>query len=290
MRASKTERVRAARVSAAVDQLLRDPEKVPGGLDLAEAGVMVTAQRLARLPALLGPVEPALEQQVMRQVRSLTTPARRVPRSGLGWAAAGLLMVLLLVVLLTPLGQTAVASFMAVFNLGRTEVSIAPIYTPSAQPPTALAGTRAVQESLTLAEAQEQVSYAIPQPVYLPSGYQLAGVKGYTYPDLPAWVPQPFFLELFYGDGEGNDLILRVYSIALGDEGNIASLDLQATAIQDAKDVDVNGQAGVLLRLGTDRAGVVWQEVVWEQGELIVALSSAHLAGEELLRVARSVQ
>jgi hypothetical protein len=289
MRASKTERVRAERVSAAVDQLLRDPERVPGGLDLAEAGVMVTAQRLARLPALLGPVEPALEQQIMRQVRQPYRPARRVPRFGLGWATAGILTILL-VVLLTPLGQTAVASFMAVFNLGRTEISIAPVDTPSAQLPTASASTMAVQESLTLAEAQERVSYAIPQPVYLPSGYQLAGVKGYTYPDLPAWIPQPFFLELVYGDGQGNDLILRVYSIALGDEGNIASLDLQATAIQGAMDVDVNGQAGVLLRLGTDRAGVVWQEVVWEQDKLIVALSSAHLAEEELLRVARSVQ
>ena len=288
MRASKTERVHAERVSAAVDQLLRDPERVPGGLDLAEAGVMVTAQRLACLPALLGPVEPALEQQVMRQVRSPRIPARRVPRLGLGWAAAGLLTILLMV-LLTPLGQTAVASFMAVFSLGRTEVSIAPVHTPSAQPP-ASAGTTAVQEDLTLAQAQEQVSYAIPQPVYLPSGYQLAGVKGYTYPDLPAWIPQPFFLELVYGDGQGKDLILRVYSIALGDEGNIASLDLRSTAIQDAMDVDVNGQAGVLLRLGTDRAGVVWQEVVWEQDKLIVALSSAHLAEEELLRVARSVQ
>lgn len=289
MRASKAERKRAAQISAAVDQLLRDPDQVPGGWDQAEAGVMATAQRLARLPALLGPVEPVLEQQVMRQVRSRSMPARRVPRAGLGWAAAGLLTVLL-VVLLTPLGQTAVASFMAVFNLGRTEVSIAPVHTPSAQPPTALAGTRAVQESLTLAEAQGQVSYAIPQPDYLPSGYRLEEVKGYTYPDLPAWIPQPFFLELVYGDGLGNDLILRVYSISLGDEGNIASLDLQATAIQDAKDVDVNGQPGVLLRLGTDRAGVVWQEVVWEQDELIVALSSAHLAQEELLRVARSVQ
>ena len=289
MRASKAERARAERVSAAVDQLLRDPEAVPGELDPDESGVMATAQRLARLPALLGPVEPALEQQVMRQVRLPATLARRVPRLGLAWAAAGLVMVLL-VVLLTPLGQTAVAGFMAVFNLGRTEVSIAPVYAPPGQLATAVANSTATHESLTLAEAQGQVSYAIPQPAYLPSGYRLEGVKGYTYPDLPAWVPQPFFLELAYGDGEGNDLILRVYSIALGDEGSISSLDLQATAIQDARDVDLNGQAGVLLRLGTERAGVVWQEVVWEQDELIVALSSAHLAEEELLRVARSVQ
>jgi hypothetical protein len=290
MRASKTEKMRAERVSAAVDQLLREPGAVPEGLDPDEAGVMATAQRLARLPALLGPVEPALEQQVMRQVQATSTRARRVPRLGLGWAAAGLVAVLLVVMLLTPLGQTAVAGFMAVFNLGRTEVRIAPIYTPSAQPATAVAGAAAVQESLTLEEAQGQVSYAIPQPAYLPSGYRLESVNGYTYPDLPAWVPQPFFLELVYRNDRGDELILRVYSIALGDEGSISELNLQATSIQDAKDVDVSGQTGVLLRLGTDRSGPVWQEVVWEQNELIVALSSAHLTEEELVRVARSVQ
>jgi hypothetical protein len=290
MRASKTERVRAERVSAAVDQFLREPGAAPEGLDPDEAGVLATAQQLLRLPALLGPVPPVLEQQVMRQVRATGRPARGVPRLGLGWAVAGLVTVLLLVVLFTPLGQTAVAGFMAAFNLGRTEVTIQPVHTPSTLPATAMAGATAVRESLELEEAQGQVSYAIPQPAYLPSGYRLAGVNGYTYPDLPAWVPQPFFLELVYKDSAGDELLLRVYSITLGDEGSISELNLQATSIQDARNVDVSGQAGVLLQLGSDRTGAVWQEVVWEQGDLIVALSSGHLAEDELLRVARSVQ
>ena len=290
MRASKTEKLRAEQVSAAVDQLLREPQAVPGGLEPDEAGLLDTAQQLARLPALLGPVPPALEQQVMRQVRASSRPAQGVRRLGWGWAAAGLVTALLLVVLLTPLGQTAVASFMAAFHLGRTEVTIQPVSTPSTVPATALAGATAVRESLELEEAQGQVPYAIPQPAYLPAGYRQAGVYGYTYPDLPAWVPQPFFLELVYRDDNGDELILRLYSIALGDEGSISKLNLQATSIQDARDVDVSGQAGVLLQFGTGRAGAVWQEVVWEQEELILALSSTRLAEDELLRVARSIR
>jgi hypothetical protein len=191
---------------------------------------------------------------------------------------------------LTPLGQTAVAGFLAVFNLGRTQVHIAPVSTPSAQPATAVAGATAVRESLSLEEAQGLVSYAIPQPAYLPPGYRFVGVHGYTYPDLPAWVPQPFFLELLYEHKGGEELILRMYAISLGDEGSISQMNLQATSIQEVKDVDVNGSAGALLQLGNDRAGAVWQELVWEQDELIVALSSAHLAEEELLQVARSIR
>lgn len=290
MSVSKAEKVQAERISVAVDRLLRDPEVAPPALDEDEAGALAAAQRLARLPALLGPVPSALEQQVMRQVRTTSPRPQSVPRLRLGWAVIGLVSVLLVVMFLTPLGQTAVAGFMAVFNLGRTQVHIAPVYTPSAQPATAVAGATAVRESLTLEEAQGQVSYAIPQPAYLPPGYRLVGVNGYTYPDLPAWVPQPFFLELLYEHGEGDELILRLYAISLGDEGSISEMNLQATSIQEAKDVDVNGSAGALLQLGNDRAGAVWQELVWEQAELIVALSSAHLTEEELLQVARSIR
>jgi len=32
----------------------------------------------------------------------------------------------------------------------------------------------------------------------------------------------------------------------------------------------------------------VWQEVVWEQGDLILALSTTSLTEEELMRAARS--
>jgi hypothetical protein len=290
MRVSKGERIRAEQVSAAVDQLLADPKAQSELIDPVDAGVLATAQRLAQLPELLGPVDPALAQRVRRQFQAAGSPSRRAHRRRWGWAAAGLAVVLLVAVGLTPLGQTAVAGFMAVFNLGRAEVRIEPALTSSALPATATAGGTAVQERLTLEEAQQQISFPIPQPAYLPTDYQLQGVDSYTYPDLPAWVPQPLFVELVYGDDQGEELNLRAYSIVLDDEVSISALNLQAQSIQEATDVDVNGQPGVALRLGSEGARAVWHEVVWEQADLILSLSSVDLTEAELLRIARSVR
>jgi hypothetical protein len=289
MKTTKDERIRAEQVSAAVDQLVRDPDAHLELSDPVAAEALAAARQMARLPALLGPADSAFEQRVMHEVRRASRSPRRAPWLRLGWAVAGVVAVLLVVLLLTPLGQTAVASLMAVFDLGHTNVRIAPEYTPSALPATAVDGGRAVQQSSTLEEAQGLVSFAIPQPSYLPPGYRLRGVSSYTYPDLPAWVPQPFFVELIYDGNEGEELLLRVYSIALGDQASISSLNLRAPPIEHAKDVDVNGQPGVLLRQELDRSEAVWQEVVWEQDDLILALSSLYLDELDLLSIARSI-
>jgi hypothetical protein len=176
---------------------------------------------------------------------------------------------------------------MAVFRLGRTEVRITPADTTVT--PT-VAVTAAIKQVLSLEEAQAQVAFAIPQPTYLPPGHGLHRVNTYTYPDLPTWVPQPFSLELIYADGDQHEMSLRLYPILLGDKASISHLDLEAAAIQDVKEVDVNGQPGVLMRVGTNRLQAAWQEIVWEQNDLILALSAAHLLEAELLRVARSVR
>lgn len=281
--------MRAEQVSAAVDRLLQEPEAQPELLDPEDEGLMATAQQLAQLPVLLGPAEPALEQRILRRAQTLGVPSRQLPRARLGWVALGVAVLLFVVFLLSPMGQTTVASFLAVFDLGLTEVRIESSGTPSELPATVATGATALQTSLTLAEAQEQVSYAIPQPAYLPNRYELLRVTSYVYPDLPAWVPQPVFLELIYGDGTGEELILRVYAIMLGEDANISRLNLQARSIRDVQDIDVNDRPGVLLQLDTDRTGVSWKEVVWEQDDLIMALSSANLTEDELLRIARSV-
>ena len=83
---------------------------------------------------------------------------------------------------------------------------------------------------------------------------------------------------------------MRLYPIMLGEQASISGLDLQATSIQGAEDVDVSGQPAVLLQIGSDRAGLVWREVVWEHEDLILALSADNLSEAELLRVARSVR
>jgi hypothetical protein len=287
---SESERTRAERMSATIDRLVRDPDielDEPSGADVE---LLDTARRLARLPVLLGPVDPILEQRVMHHVRAGTSQIRRLNWARVGWATAGLAAVLLLIMLLTPVGQTALASFVAVFSLGRTQVHITPVHTPSALSATAIPESPAVQRRLTLDEAQAQVSFAIPQPAYLPDGYRLREVHSYTYPDLPAWLPQPFFVDLVYEGGGGRECKLRLYPITLGQEASISRLNLEAAPIQQVRDIEVNGQPGVLLQLGADKGESAWQEVVWEQGDLILNLSATDLTEAELLRVARSVR
>lgn len=290
MRADREEQKRAEQLSAAVDQVLaerRGASVAPAGapaMDPADAELLDTARRLARLPELLGPVDPLLEQRVMRLAQTARPPRRRIlsrlPRFRLGWALAGLVTVLLLAVLVTPLGDAAVASFRAVFDLGRTDIQITHTATP-----TVTAGAAAVRERLSLEEALARVAFEIPEPTHLPPGYSLREVNGYSYPDLPAWIPQPFFVELIYGDDSGGTCNLRIYPIVLGSEASVSGMNLEATSVDKVEDLLVGGQPGVLLRVG----GGNWQEVVWEHGDLILALSSDDLSEPELLQVAQSV-
>jgi hypothetical protein len=283
MKAKELERVRAEQVSQAVDRLIRDPEAMPGPLDPEDAGLVDTARRLAHLPALLGPVDPVLERQVMSQVQGAKQRRKRPFRPV--WAAAGVAAALLLVLLITPLGQTAIAGFLGVFHLGRTQVQVTQGGTP-----TATARAAVVRETLSLEDAQARLPFAIPQPAYLPAGYDLQQVVGYTYPDLPAWLPQPFFVELLYADASGGSCTLRVYPITVGEEASIAQLNLATTSFEEAKEVQVQGQPAMLLRLGDGSGRSAWREIVWEYGDLILALSASDLAEAELLQVAGSVQ
>lgn len=298
MRVTKNEQRRAERVSAAVDELLRDPEAAAPNLDPADRALVGTARRLARLPVLLGPVDATLEQRVLRS-KARAADRERVQeqvRTGrrlvIPWAVAGLATILLVVALCTPFGQTATASFRSVFRLGRTEVRVTPMETAAAPLTTALVQAAAIPQPLTLAETKQRVPFALPQLAYLPSGYGLQTVTGYTYPGLPAWVPQPFSVEMIYGDGQGHTLSLRVYPITLGEKDrlNTSALNLQAAPIQEVRQVDVNGKPGVLLSLGSESGTTSWQEVVWEQGNLILSLSTSNLDEEELLRTARSAR
>jgi hypothetical protein len=285
----QNERARAEHVSALLDELIDDPNADLAasveGLSPEDATLLAPARRLAHLPALLGPVDPALEQRVTRAVERAGRPHTALParqqrrRPGrMGWAAAALAASLILVLLITPLGETAIAGFLSVFTLGRTDVQVARVSTPE------MPATNAIQETWTLAEARASFSFPIPEPVYVPPGYTLQAVHSYTYPDLPAWVPQPLSVELVYGNGE-NTISLLVYPIMLGEQATIRGIDLETTTIRDTQDVVVNGHPGVLMHLGAS-----WSEVVWEDGEFILAVRSADLAQEELQRVARSVE
>lgn len=280
-------------LSAEADQALaRLPRNRGADLGPHDSELLTMARKLAQLPRLLGPVDPDLEQRVMGLVRTGSSRSRWLPRLRVGWAFCGLGIVLLLLALLTPMGKTAVASFMDVFRLGRTEVRITPADTPAGVLATAEAGSAVIREQLTLEEAGDLVRFSILQPAHLPAGYQLEEVVGHFYPDLPPWVPQPFSIELIYRDAQGEELALRHFPITLGadDHAGVSGMNLTASPIQDVLDVDVNGQPGILLQLGSGRGEPTWQELIWEQGNLILALTATDLTEAELLRVSRSVQ
>ncbi len=290
IKTTSDERTRAKEVSVAVDLLLRDPDAAPVLPDPGSTEALAAAREMARLPALLGPPDAALVERIMQDARLPRRSPRPVPMLKLAWAGAGLVAVLLVVMLLTPLGQSAVAGLRAVLDLGQTDVRVGPGYTPPATSATTVEGGTAVRQDLTLEEAQSLVSFVIPQPAYLPPGFRLEGVSTYTYPNLSAWVPQPFFAELTYHNSQGEELLLRVYSITLGDAASISSLNLRAPPIAQVEDIEVNGQPGALLRQEPDRSGAVGRELVWEQDDKILTLFSADLDEEDLLRIAASIQ
>ena len=73
MNERRVERERAARLAAALDELLADPASPPTGLEPEGEALLPTAQRLARLPALLGPASPGLlpePEHLVRRVRA----------------------------------------------------------------------------------------------------------------------------------------------------------------------------------------------------------------------------
>lgn len=252
--------------------------------------LLATARVMAGVVEHLGPPGPALEQRVADLGRYRAAPARSGAARRIAWATAALVVSLVAVMALTPIGQTALASFMAVFHLGRTEVRITPA-SPSgvAATVTEAPSTAALRQEMTLAEAREDMWFIIPEPAYLPRGYHPDGAIGYTYPDLPAWVPQPFSLDVLYRNDEGGEIVLRVQPITLGGQGSISHLNLEASPIQEVREVDVNGQPAALLRLGTGSGEAQWQEIVWEQDDLLLSLSTANLTEDELLHMARAV-
>ena len=140
MKITRAERARAEQLSAILDRSNHGAGVSREGLDAQEAGLLDTARQLARWPELLGPIDPQLEERVLDSVRARRRRSRAPRPLKWAWAGAGLAILLLVAVALTPLGQTAVAGFLAVFNLGATEVRIESASTPSPLPATAATG------------------------------------------------------------------------------------------------------------------------------------------------------
>jgi hypothetical protein len=263
---------------------------------------LAVARRLNELVASFPPVPADLERRVREIVRSRPVyinrgwrPARAAALSALATA-----LVFLIVFLAVPgmSGERRSWAQMIDVLLGQTLVTLTPTLqvgstlvaslTPEASAPP-------VREPLRdLVAAELLIGRAPSLPGTLPQGYVLQEIVAVSYPDLPSWISQPFYVELCYGleaEGSRSDLRLRQYRLLFREFGGISGVQVASGAVQDVEQVDVKGATGMLLTFDSpDRAARPAYTVLWERDGLLLELETGGLSQEALLDIARSVR
>jgi len=189
------EKQAARRLSDDIEQALAGQVVQP-----ADGALLDTALWLAKL----GQALPAVPEDLRRRVRAIVRlPAEQQPGQTVAtprwaggrhwrlrtavWAVAGLVVMLLVASVFVPGGQRAWAS-MARSLLGQTRVELTPKVGSE---------TRSVREPLRdLVAAELLIGRALSVPKSLPQGYVLQEITAVSFPDLPAWISQPLFVEL----------------------------------------------------------------------------------------------
>ena len=288
-REAQREREKARRLSDEIDRVLADTRQQARGEPLLE-----TARRLGQIVDHLPPVPEELERRVRAIVLS---PADVRPRQRLGrsawltcvprrlhpavWGALSATLVFLVVWFSAPSGQEVWAEMVHAL-LGQTRVELTP---------TIVGETRSVREPLRdLVAAELLIGRAPSLPRTLPDGYVLQEIAAVSYPDLPSWISQPFFIELCYGIEDGpSGLCLRQYRLLFRQVGGISGVQVAGDAVVEFEQVEIAGATGSLLTLSRDTP-VETYTVLWERDGLLLELKSDSLSKEELLQVARSVR
>jgi hypothetical protein len=283
------ERVRAQMLSDEIDRLLIGPRPYVTGPHREDDALGAVAEelevacRLGRIVARLPPVPAELEGRVQAIVGSRPVYVGRAWRPAvLGALAAAL--VFLAIWFVAPGGQQAWAQMMHVL-LGQTRVELTPTLEASQ--------ARAVREPLRDLVAVELLIGRAPSlPKALPQGYALQEIDAVSYPDLPSWISQPFYVELCYGpEGVPPELRLRQYRLLFKEFGGISSLKVASDAVAGYEQVDLGGATGMLLTLAPDRGALhEMRTVLWERDGLLLELEADTLSREELLDIARSVR
>ena len=278
------ERAAAQRLSAEIDRLLN------GNTIQAESDELGMARRLQDQNDHLPPVPAALERRVAdiveqgaQAIRPRHTGAPRreavqLWRSAV-WGAVSTAIILLCLWMVVPSGQQVGAQVWRVL-LGQTEVEL----TPTLQTP-----TRAERETLRdLVAAELAMGRAPSLPKTMPEGYALQEIVAVTYPDLPSWISQPFYVEFGYGlEGEAPGLWLREYRLLFRDYGGISAVEVATESMSQRQEVDIAGVPGALLRFDDTRDTMT---VIWERDGLLLELETDCLDQEDLLAVARSTR
>lgn len=299
--------------------LLNTNDGQPG--DLRSHEELAVARRLNEIVASFPPVPANLERRVREIVRS--QPASRGflrrPRarwrpasftSAIGPAALSALataLVFLVVLFVVPGlsgGQRSWADMIDVL-LGQTRVSVTPTLvaatrqaslTPEAGGAQAQPGLPRREPLRDLLAAELLIGRAPSVPKALPQGYLLHEIAAVSYPDLPSWISQPFYVELCYGpEGAASGLRLRQYRLLFREFGGISGVQVAGDAVKDMEQVDVGGVTGLLLTLDSrrvpDPGGIhPAYTVLWERDGLLLELETDHLSQELLLEIARSVR
>jgi hypothetical protein len=323
------QRALARALSVEIDRLLAgkgtlpetvDPSEGPSGAsDLQET--LDTARRVRDIVASFPPVPPDLIRRVQEMVGSRAAgSAGRQSRwkwalSTVGTAAAGavvtalIFLAILVVVPGVPGGQRSLAQVIDVL-LGQTRVILTPTLpgstyqdpgvglTPdvyATRPGSASAEGRGLpkREPLRdLVSAELLIGRAPSVPKKLPPGYALHEIAAVSYPDLPSWISQPFYVEMCYGPEAGKaacDLKLRQYRLLFREFGGISGVQVAGDAVKDMEQIDIGGTTGMLLTF--DLKGEHPNcTVLWERDGLLLELETSGLSREELLEIARSVR
>jgi hypothetical protein len=263
---------------ALIDAGRREGDRSPWPLaDEAEV-----ARRLCQIGQGLPPVPTDLERRVRAIVQSppvFQVRAARTWRSA-AWGALVAAVVLASVWFVAPGGQEVWAGMLHALQLGQTRVEL----TPTLEPP-----TPAIRETLDdLVAAELLIGRAPSLPRALPDGYALKEIAAVSYPELPSWISQPFYIELCYGqEGAPPGLQLRQYRLLFREYGGISRFQPASAAVTNLEQVQVAGVSGTLLTISRDRETYI---VLWERDGLLLELGTDSLPKAELLRIARSVR
>lgn len=245
---------------------------------------LVIAKRLSRLADLLPSVEATFEERILAspQRSEHRWPGLRFPIRPLSLAAAAVLVVLMLV--LTVPGQTALARLAALFQLDSVQVGINVATATPADARRAVA-TRIERPLGGLAEAQQVAPVPILVPTDLPASWSLQAVTAVSYPDLPA--NAPLNVVLTYKSTSGASLEMIEYFVQLGDNLTIDSLNRVDETSTSVGEATIDGQRVVVIESAELKD---MRTLIWQQAGVLLEVEAHNVTMEDLLSITASVQ
>ncbi|NLE76243.1 MAG: hypothetical protein GX605_05770, partial [Chloroflexi bacterium] len=133
------------------------------------------------------------------------------------------------------------------------------------------------------------------------AGYRLQGVTAISLAEGPLWLREPLFVEASFAPPDAAPelcyLSLRQGAVQPGAGWEVSTFLFRSEDVTSAETVEINGQPAALLALEGQptqgrpaRRPPPLRELLWQQGDTMLELSTQALDPQELLRVARSLQ